>query len=187
MTRASLPQLLPFVPLLAALAWAAVVDVRTRKIRNVLTVTLALAGLVQSLFPAGTVGPVQSTTGLAAGFGLGLVLFLLGGTGGGDVKLLAACGAWLGTAGALQLTLASAVIAMVIVLVQAVRDGQLVRLFHSSAALVTNSLYARQAGGMRQVVDASRSHISIGSPLPFAVPVLLAAVFVVFLRMGVST
>jgi prepilin peptidase CpaA len=184
MTR-GLPHILPFVPMFAALAWAAVVDVRTRTIRNVLTVALAVAGLTQSLFPAGTVGPLTAVTGMAVGFGLGLVLFLAGGLGGGDVKLLSACGAWLGAGGVLNLMLAGAVIAMILVLVQATRDGQLFRLFQSAVSLVTHSMCARDVAGVREAVEASRSHASIGRPLPYAVPVLAAAVVVVFLQLGV--
>ncbi len=180
----ALPQLLPFVPLLVTLVWAAVVDVRTRKIRNVLTVALAVAGLTQSFFPAGTVTPGAAGTGLAVGFGLGLVLFLLGGLGGGDVKLLAAVGTWLGAMGVFQLTLAATIVAMVLVLVMAIKDGQLVRLFQSSMNLITTALVARDVAGTKDVVGASRSHVSIGRPLPYAVPVLAAAIVVVFVQLG---
>jgi len=184
MMTPALPQLLPFVPLLATLVWAAVVDVQTRKIRNVLTFALAVAGLTQSFFPAGTVTPGAAAIGLVTGLGLGLVLFLLGGMGGGDVKLLAAVGTWLGAMGVFQLTLAASVVAMVLVLVMAVKDGQLIRLFQSSMNLVTTTLVARDIVGTREVVDSSRSHVSIGRPLPYAVPVLAAAIVVVFVQLG---
>jgi hypothetical protein len=44
---------------------------------------------------------------------------------------------------------------------------------------------ARDVAGVREAVEASRSHASIGRPLPYAVPVLAAAVVVVFLQLGV--
>ena len=67
-------RLLPFVPLTAALLWAAVEDLRTREIRNWLTFSLLLTGLVQSFMPGRTVSPGESALGLLAGFALPLLL-----------------------------------------------------------------------------------------------------------------
>jgi len=55
----------------AVLVWAAIEDVRTRRIRNTLTLTLALAGIAQSFWLVGTVSPVGSVLGLLVGFTLG--------------------------------------------------------------------------------------------------------------------
>jgi len=90
---------LTFDPLLFALiatfvASAAVLDFRTQKIPNYLTVTGAIVGLVYQSF-AGA-GILWSLAGLGIGFVLLLLPFILGGGGAGDVKLLAALGAWLG-------------------------------------------------------------------------------------------
>jgi len=62
--------LLLYVPLLAALVWAAAEDVLSRRIRNVLTFALAAAGFAQSFLPMHTVTPWDSVEGFAAGFGL---------------------------------------------------------------------------------------------------------------------
>jgi prepilin peptidase CpaA len=80
------------VGLAAAAAWW---DVRERRIPNVLTV----AGLAVALLLRAPLGLGSLWMGLAgAGIALllSLVLFLAGGMGGGDVKLLAAVGAFLG-------------------------------------------------------------------------------------------
>ena len=84
------------MPMLALLAWAALIDLRDRRIPNWLTVSLALAGLAQSFTWAHTVTPGAAALGFATGFGITFVLFGLGALGGGDVKLLAGLGAWLG-------------------------------------------------------------------------------------------
>jgi prepilin peptidase CpaA len=175
MIRASL---LLFMPLFAMLFWAAIQDMRTRRIRNELTLMLVLTGLLQSCTAVGTVSLSHSAMGLGAGFCLGFVLFALGGMGGGDVKLLAGVGAWIGPLPVVAAVAVAAVIGVIFVLFNAIRDGQLKRLMHSTTVLVVNTVQIRQLG-IQQALQTSRSHISVGRPLPYAVPVLLAVVIVV--------
>jgi prepilin peptidase CpaA len=77
-------------------ASAAVVDLRMHRIPNYLTVPAALLGLVYHTLTPGGMGPLESLAGLGLGFCLLLIPALFGGGGMGDVKLLAALGAWLG-------------------------------------------------------------------------------------------
>src|SRR5687768_7459580 len=94
--------LIPYAPLAVLLVWAAVVDARERKIRNWLTVSLMLSGLMQSWTPMATVGPGAAALGLLVGFALLVLPFAVGAIGGGDVKLMAGIGAWLGPLGVFQ-------------------------------------------------------------------------------------
>jgi prepilin peptidase CpaA len=85
-----------------------VADLRTRRIPNVLTLGAAAGAFGHHLATAGLPG-----LGFAlAGWGVGLLMFLpvfvLKGIGGGDVKLLAALGAWLGPGQAVWLCLFTA-------------------------------------------------------------------------------
>jgi len=75
---------------------ACVTDLRTRRIPNVLTFGAALAGLAFHALTSGVDGALPSAGGWLVGVLLFLPFFALGGMGGGDVKLLAALGAWLG-------------------------------------------------------------------------------------------
>lgn len=75
---------------------AAVVDLRMRRIPNYLTVPAAALGLVYHCLAPGGMGPLVSLGGFGLGFVLLLLPALFGGGGMGDVKLLAALGAWLG-------------------------------------------------------------------------------------------
>src|SRR5688500_11777413 len=104
--------LISFAPLLAMLCCAAAIDLRHRRIPNWITLMIAMTGAMQSLLSAATVSPWQSFAGLLVGGLLSFVLFALGGRGGGDVKLLAAVGAWTGVALVFYLFLAAAVIEM---------------------------------------------------------------------------
>lgn len=82
-------------PLLLSLTIAAW-DLKTRRIPNYLTFTGAFAGLGFQYGFHGLPGLLDGLAGLALGFVLLLVPYLLGGMGAGDVKASAALGAWLG-------------------------------------------------------------------------------------------
>ena len=82
--------------ILAIAAIACVTDVRTRKIPNVLTFGTTLAALLVHLVTGGAHGAATALGGWLLGTALFLPFFLLRGMGAGDVKLLAALGAWLG-------------------------------------------------------------------------------------------
>jgi prepilin peptidase CpaA len=57
---------------------------------------LLLSGLIYHGFVGGSVGLGASLLGMLFGFGILLLLYALGGMGAGDVKFMAAIGAWLG-------------------------------------------------------------------------------------------
>jgi prepilin peptidase CpaA len=83
---------------------AAVWDFRTKRIPNWLTVPAFAAAIVYHVVVGGINGGwsglgsglLTALGGFAVGFGILLVLWLIGGGGAGDVKLMGALGAWLG-------------------------------------------------------------------------------------------
>lgn len=176
----TLSHLASFAPLVALLTWAAVEDWRTRRIRNWLTLALAVTGLVQSFTPAGTVGPLDSLLGLALGFALMLGMFLIGAVRGGDVKLMAGAGAWLGWKGILLLFVLEKVAGLAIVLAQCAATGRLGRLARNTRVLAVELLNVRHLGAAH-VAETGRTFRSIDRPLPYAVPVLVATVVVLYL------
>ncbi len=174
-----------YVPLLLALGYAAIVDARTRKIRNYLTFTLVLTGLAQSFFPAHTTTPVMAIAGFGVGFGLTFLLFAMGALGGGDVKLLSGVGAWLGPWPTLQVFMAAAIVGLIIVLFQSMKQKRLGTLFRNSAVLTINIVHAADVG-VDHVAQTGKECRSVDRPLPYAVPVLIATVFVLALNSGMG-
>lgn len=115
------------VLLAAVLAGAAVTDVRSGKIYNVLTYPAIAAGLIGHTLSGILSGPGAETLGFwgsLAGFAVGflplLAAHLAGGIGGGDVKLMGAVGALAGWRFALAAMfygfMAAAVMAMIVML-----------------------------------------------------------------------
>jgi prepilin peptidase CpaA len=86
----------PVAVVLAASLVAAVTDVWKYKVHNVLTIPLMIGGVIFHSASGGWPGLVTSLAGLAFGFAVLLPFYAIGGMGAGDVKLLAAVGAWLG-------------------------------------------------------------------------------------------
>jgi len=83
------------LPLAIAL-WIAWGDLRTYRIPNYLTLGAALAGLLFQAIFFGWNGVGSGILGLVLGFFLLFPVYVMGGMGAGDVKALAALGAWLG-------------------------------------------------------------------------------------------
>lgn len=81
---------------LALTAWIAWGDLRTRRIPNYLTLGTAVAGLAFNCMTHGLSGLADGFLGMFLGFACLILPYLWGGMGAGDVKALAALGAWLG-------------------------------------------------------------------------------------------
>jgi len=87
----------------------AVKDVRGQRIPNWLTYSGLIAALVIRTGLGGWAGLKGGLAGMLLAGGIFFVLFLTGGMGGGDVKLMAAVGAWVGLAQVGTLLIMSAI------------------------------------------------------------------------------
>jgi prepilin peptidase CpaA len=93
---------------LVALA-GAVTDVRSARIPNQLTYTALLLALPLRTALLGLTGLKSGAIGMLVAGGLFLLLYTFGAMGGGDLKLMAAVGAWVGSTQVMTLILASAI------------------------------------------------------------------------------
>lgn len=162
-----------YVPLIAMLSAAAITDLRARRIPNWLTFSMMIAGVTQSFFSMHTVSPFASFTGLLTGFTLSFLMFAIGAMLGGDVKIMAGVGAWVGPMPVVAVFAITQVIGMVIVLTQAVYQGRL-RALLTNATVLTINLVHLQDVGVDHAQATGQSCRSLDRYLPFAVPVLLA-------------
>ncbi len=84
---------------------AVVTDLRSRTIPNWIPVAALAGGLLCQVLASGWRGVWEAAMGTAAGFGVFLLFYVLGGMGGGDVKLMAGFGALLGAGRLLEAAL----------------------------------------------------------------------------------
>lgn len=89
------------VCLTAFVVTVAITDMARQRIPNVLTVGGAAIGLLTNILSMGGPGALSSVAGLFSGLALFLPLYLTRGFSAGDVKAMAAIGAFLGPKGAL--------------------------------------------------------------------------------------
>lgn len=94
-------------------AAAAVWDLRERRIPNKLTAPVFLAGVMYQAAFHGLAGLGDAALAFLLGFGTLFVLWMIGGGGGGDVKLMGALSVWLG----FHMTLLVIIVSTVLVVV----------------------------------------------------------------------
>jgi len=136
--------MVPFMALSAGLATAVITDVRTRRIPNWLTGAIAGAGFGLA-FGGGGVTPWQAALGLGLGLALMLPGHVIGATGAGDVKLMAAVGVFLGPSLVFRAFLYSALAGGVLALAVAARRGLLADTLAGATQLVSAPAAGRDA------------------------------------------
>ncbi|MDI5933993.1 prepilin peptidase [Halomonas kalidii] len=109
------PEIL-LIPCLLLIWSAAVWDLRSRRIPNRLVMAGAAMGILLQVVVAGPGGALAAITGLLVGLAILLPGYLIGFTGAGDAKLMAAVGTFLGPLGVLQAALASILVGGLIAL-----------------------------------------------------------------------
>ena len=145
-----------FGALLAGAGTGAVIDLRTRRVPNVVTASLALTGIGLAATGLSGVTIGASLLGLALGLALMLPGHLFGATGAGDVKLFAAIGSVVGWDRVVHTFLDVAIVGGLIALLIAVWRRQLKQTVGGTASLIASG------GGTRAVIE------SAGRPNRFA-------------------
>ena len=156
---------------------ACVTDLRSRRIPNVLTFGAAAAALTYSAIVGGWSGVGSAALGWLIGAVAFMIPFALGGLGAGDVKLLAAMGAWLGPLGAVWLALYTGIAGGVMALIVAFAAGYLGK----ALANVTLLLMHWRVFGLRPLHEVSLDG-GDGPRLAYALPIFAGLVTTLWLQ-----
>ncbi len=155
----SAAELVPLIVVGIATLVAAATDVWKFKVYNVLTLPVLALGLATSALLGGWAGLGASLLGAGFGFGILVIFFALGGVGAGDVKLLAAVGAWLGPFWTVHVFIASALAAggyaLVLLLLQGGVLAVMVEVFSIRQAVFHPATIGRPTADM--AVEVRRS------------------------------
>jgi prepilin peptidase CpaA len=156
----------PAVAAVVVVVAASVFDLRTRRIPNALTFGAAAVALAVHGALSGWSGLLLAVLGWAAGLLLFFPLFALGGLGAGDVKLLAAVGAWLGPMGAVWVGLYGAIAGGIMALIVSLARGYTAKAMGNVGAILRTWLLA----GIRPIEGLTLDS-STGPRLPYALAV----------------
>jgi prepilin peptidase CpaA len=165
--------MIPTLLLGSGMLAAATYDLAVRRVPNWLNVSILIVGLVVRGMAGGPEAVGWGALGAAVGLAIGIVPFALRIVGGGDVKLVAAAGAWLGPVGVVQMIVVGAAGGGVLALIILATGGKALR-----REVGTNLLGAAYARRVPQAPERGKRQI-----VPLAVALGAAAVGV-FLFMG---
>src|SRR5262245_45245910 len=158
---------------------AAATDLKARIVPNRLIAVGALSGLFLNWWSDGAAGLMSSMAGGMVGFGIFLPFFLLGGMGGGDVKLMGALGACLGVISVAQTAVVAAFVGALLAVVLAAKSGVLLHTLAGAGRLLLSWV---KRGPRRE------PELNLDNPetlkIPYALPIATGAMMVVKKRDG---
>jgi prepilin peptidase CpaA len=152
-------------------------DLRTRRIPNVLTFGAAAAALAAGAAGAGVGGLGTAVLGWLVGAVVFFPFFALGGMGAGDVKLMAALGAWLGPVDAVWLAIFSSMAGGVVAVAVSVSRGYLQQALANVWLMLT---HWRVAGA--GAVPGMTLRDTRGPRLAYAVPIAIGVLCTLWIR-----
>ncbi len=150
---------------------ACVTDVAARRVPNILTGTAIVCGLLAHTLIPGGHGAAEALLGFTAGLAVFFPFFALGGMGGGDVKLMAALGTWIGWQAVLWTAIYGAVAGGVLALIVTLSQGYLRQAFSNIGSL----FLFWWVQGVKPMPDLTLEH-GRGPRLPYAIPVFAGLV-----------
>ncbi len=159
--------------------WAAWIDYKEKRVPNYLNLIIAFTGLGVQILYSGWQGLINGIEGLALGLGLLILPWMMYMMGAGDVKLLAAIGAWVGPNVVLWSFVIGAIIGGVVSVVMISyrkRWSTAIENFHIAALKCTNRRLAFSDVGAVKSLGAKAQLI------PYGVPLTFGTIFVVLLK-----
>jgi len=156
---------------------ACVFDLHTRRIPNTLTLGAAAAALIAAGAAGGVAGLTSSLSGWLLATALWLPVYALGGMGAGDVKLLAAVGAWLGPADAFHAAMYAGIAGAIMALSLAVSRGLLRQTVSNLQLLVVHwQVMGFTPHAQLTLANTDRPRLA------YALPILAGTVVAIWLR-----
>jgi prepilin peptidase CpaA len=154
---------------MASAGIGAAIDFSTRRVPNALTLSVAAVGILAAASGVVKLPPGMALVGFLTGFVVMLPGHVFGRTGGGDVKLMAALGTWLGPSMIFKAFLYSAIAGGLLALFVAVRRGRMRETLRGTVQLV-----AARSAAKEQVEAVDRDN-----RFPFAPAIAAGSVLVV--------
>lgn len=172
-------EIVPFIVVSIVVAVACVTDLKSFRIPNWLTLPLALSGLAFHTVAYGLAGVQNSILGLLFGALVLMLLYVIGGMGAGDVKLLAGVGAWLGIPAILYVFIVAAAVGGVYSFTLLILQGRLISAFTAVRVVVRQlAVMSRHLGTEERVESVVKYEDRRKRLVPFAVMIAIGVIVV---------
>lgn len=153
---------------------AAVIDGAILKVPNWLTFPFIVCGWIHCSIQGGFTGLGYSLLGTFVGMMLLLVLRNVGGMGGGDVKLLAGVGAWLGTVVTLYTFAATALVGGIMAMIMIWKSGNWTKHYAMALQILEEWKTIRNPTKLAKIARERKPTMTL---LPYGIPMAIGAVF----------
>jgi prepilin peptidase CpaA len=163
--------ILTVIILIVAAGW----DIKTGTIPNFITIPAVIAGLLLSVvYYGGFLGLKESFFGAGLGLLLLVIPFILGGIGGGDVKLMAAIGALNGWEFVLYAFLYSAVVGGIM--------AAAISLWNKKLGQVIFNILMQFTTGQFKIEEGEKSPLSSGLSFPYGIAIMIGTCIAYWFR-----
>ena len=150
----------------------AIRDARSRIIPNRLTLTALAVGFAVRGAVGGWYGFGNSVAGALIAGGFFFLFFLAGGMGGGDVKLMSAVGAWVGTSQVISVLVSAAIAGGILAVYYLILDGSMIRTVRNTAVLLRHHM---SSGAIpHPQINVQQANLT---RVPFGLAIALGTVF----------
>ncbi|MEO1526944.1 MAG: A24 family peptidase [Planctomycetota bacterium] len=152
---------------------AAVIDGAILKVPNWLTFPFIACGWLHCTIQGGAAGLGWSLLGTFVGMMLLLVLRNVGGMGGGDVKLLAGVGAWLGTVVTLYAFAATAIVGGIMAVIMIWRTGNWMKHYAMARQILEEWKTVRKPSELSKIARERKPTMYL---LPYGIPMAIGSI-----------
>jgi len=147
-------------------------DAQSRIIPNRLTLSALAVGFAVRAAIGGWSGLASSAAAALIAGGFFLLFFLAGGMGGGDVKLMSAVGAWVGTSQVIPVLLSSAIAGGILAVYYLIVDGSMSRTVRNTAVLLRHHM--RSGATPHPQINVQQVNLT---RVPFGLAIAMGTVF----------
>lgn len=158
-----------------ATVYASIIDYRERRVPNRLNAALALTGIFARFGYEGWSGVQTALTGMLVGFGVLIIPWMMHAMGAGDVKLMAAIGAWFGPSLAFKGFVLGALIGGVMAAIMIVASGKLGHAYSNFGIIVSKFTRFRTAFSEFGSVKSFGSTTTL---LPYGIPLTIGSLLI---------
>jgi prepilin peptidase CpaA len=152
---------------------AAIIDGMILKVPNWLTFPFILCGWAHGMIQAGWPGLGASLAGTAVGLMLLLVVRAVGGMGGGDVKLLAGLGAWVGVSSVWWAFVVTTFVGALMALVMIAASGQWKKHYYMTRQILHEWKTIRNPEKLFEIAKERKPSMHL---LPYGIPMAIGSI-----------